>query len=85
MFRKAYKAVNQAAQSLCIGLIKAYRTLLSPLTGNCCRFHPSCSCYAEQAISRFGVLKGGLLTVWRLLRCHPLHPGGFDPIPKQKR
>ena len=85
MFKRAYKAVNQAVQGLCIGLIKAYRYLLSPLLRNCCRFYPSCSCYAEQAILRFGVFKGGLLTVWRLLRCHPLHPGGFDPIPKQKR
>ncbi len=64
-------------------IIKIYRFLLSPLFPPCCRFHPTCSQYTEEAISRFGVLRGGLLALWRLLRCHPLHPGGYDPVPQK--
>ncbi len=63
------------------GLIRLYQLLLSPLLGNRCRFHPSCSHYAMEAVGRFGVLKGGWLTLSRLARCHPFHPGGFDPVP----
>ncbi|AAO91410.2 hypothetical cytosolic protein [Coxiella burnetii CbuK_Q154] len=48
-----------------------------------CRFYPSCSCYAETALKRFGVIKGSGLTVWRLLRCHPFHPGGVDFVPEK--
>ncbi len=62
-------------------LIKAYRLLLSPLLGRNCRFAPTCSQYAEAAITRFGVARGSWLTVRRLGRCHPWHPGGYDPVP----
>ena len=62
-------------------LIKAYRLLLSPLLGCNCRFAPTCSQYAEAAIIRFGVARGSWLTVRRLGRCHPWHPGGYDPVP----
>jgi putative membrane protein insertion efficiency factor len=62
-------------------LIKAYRYGLSPLLGSHCRFHPSCSQYAETAVARFGVLRGGWLAVKRLARCHPWHEGGVDPVP----
>lgn len=62
-------------------LIRGYRYLISPLLGANCRFHPSCSCYAEEAISRHGSMKGSYLAARRLLRCHPWHPGGYDPVP----
>ena len=62
-------------------LIRAYRLLLSPLLGPRCRFHPSCSAYALEAVERFGTLRGGWLALRRLGRCHPWHPGGYDPVP----
>jgi putative membrane protein insertion efficiency factor len=64
-----------------IQAIKAYRFLLSPWLGGHCRFHPTCSCYAITAIERYGVLRGGVMAVRRLLRCHPWHPGGIDEVP----
>ena len=66
---------------LMIRLIRIYRWLLSPWIGNQCRFHPTCSCYAEEAIKRHGAIKGGYLMCARLIKCHPWHPGGFDPVP----
>lgn len=68
-------------QRLLIGLIRVYRYCVSPLLGQHCRFHPTCSCYAQAALARHGVLRGGWLTLRRLGRCHPWHPGGFDPVP----
>lgn len=62
-------------------LIHLYRYTLSPLLGPRCRFYPSCSTYALEAIDRHGALYGSWLTLRRLLRCHPLNPGGFDPVP----
>jgi uncharacterized protein len=62
-------------------LIRIYQWTLSPLIGPACRFYPSCSQYAHQAILRFGLLRGGWLALKRLGRCHPWHPGGFDPVP----
>jgi len=66
-------------RSLFIGIIKLYQILISPLLGPNCRFHPTCSHYAIEAIARHGVLKGGYLSVRRLIKCQPLHEGGFDP------
>lgn len=63
-------------------LVRAYQIVLSPLfhmTGARCRFHPTCSAYAIGALQKYGMLKGTLRAIGRLLRCHPLHPGGFDP------
>ncbi|MGF1527725.1 MAG: membrane protein insertion efficiency factor YidD [Candidatus Competibacterales bacterium] len=57
--------------------------MFSPLQGNRCRFEPSCSAYALEALRRFGVWRGGALTLWRLLRCHPFCPGGYDPVPEK--
>ena len=68
---------------LLILLIKVYRLLLSPWLGAHCRFHPTCSCYAITAIERFGALRGSAMAMRRLLRCHPWHPGGIDPVPDE--
>lgn len=62
-------------------LIRFYQTFISPLKPPTCRFYPTCSHYGLEAIKRFGVLKGGYLTVKRILKCHPFHPGGIDPVP----
>lgn len=64
-------------------IFRVYRYLISPLFGNVCRFYPSCSVYAEETLIRFGFFKGIRLSVLRLLKCHPWHEGGIDPIPKQ--
>jgi putative membrane protein insertion efficiency factor len=61
--------------------IQFYRYAISPLMANHCRFYPSCSCYAYEAIENHGLVRGGLLTLRRLGRCHPWNPGGFDPVP----
>lgn len=64
-----------------IACVRAYQLLISPLLGPCCRFSPSCSCYAMHALEQHGIARGTALTVRRLLRCHPWHPGGHDPVP----
>lgn len=64
-----------------IALIRVYQRLISPLLGPHCRFTPTCSSYGIEALRRFGVIKGSWLTVKRVLKCHPLHPGGDDPVP----
>lgn len=61
--------------------IRAYQRLLSPLLPRRCRFYPSCSEYAAQALLKYGLLRGGWLALRRLLRCGPWHPGGYDPVP----
>lgn len=69
------------AQRLLIGLIRAYQYLLSPWLGNQCRFTPTCSEYARQAVLTHGALRGMWLALQRVGRCHPWHPGGHDPVP----
>ena len=64
-----------------LACIRLYQMLVSPWLGPCCRFHPSCSSYAYAAIARYGVLRGGWLGLKRILKCHPFHPGGVDPVP----
>jgi putative membrane protein insertion efficiency factor len=63
------------------GLLGLYKRFLSPLLPRACRFEPTCSVYARQAIERHGLARGGALAVRRLLKCQPFHRGGFDPVP----
>ena len=76
---------NSAPQKIAVALVKAYQRWLSPLLGSNCRFHPTCSFYAIEAINRFGVLKGCWLAGKRILKCHPLNAGGEDPVPPSKK
>ena len=69
------------AQHLLIGLIRAYQLLLSPFIGNQCRFTPTCSQFAREAVEKHGAIRGSWLAVRRVSRCHPWHPGGHDPVP----
>jgi putative membrane protein insertion efficiency factor len=73
--------LSLAPRRLLAALIRVYQRLLSPALPPSCRFHPSCSQYALEAVTRYGALKGGWLAARRLARCHPFHPGGFDPVP----
>ena len=70
-------------KKLIIKVIRFYQRKISPLFGPRCRYYPTCSSYAVEAVERFGVLKGSILTVSRLLRCNPLFPGGYDPVPQK--
>lgn len=71
-------------KTLLIWLVKGYQYLISPLLGPRCRFYPSCSNYAIEALQLHGVLRGSWLALRRILRCHPLNPGGIDPVPEKK-
>ena len=68
-----------------LGVLRAYQRLVSPLLPSACRFAPTCSEYARLAIVEHGLVRGGGLAVWRLARCHPFHPGGYDPPPARAR
>lgn len=72
------------AQRFLLKLIQLYRLILSPWIGQQCRFYPTCSHYGEEAIRRFGAMKGSWLTLKRLLKCAPWHQGGFDPVPTKQ-
>lgn len=63
-----------------VGMIRVYRRFLSPMLPASCRFTPSCSLYTLQAVEKYGLLRGGALGAWRVLRCHPFARGGFDPV-----
>jgi len=66
---------------LLIGLVDLYRKFVSPLLPPLCRYQPSCSAYAKEALQRHGAIKGTLLAIWRVLRCNPFGKGGHDPVP----
>lgn len=70
-----------AADIVTIHIIKLYRIFISPLFGATCRFNPTCSEYSIVAINRYGIFKGGFLSAKRILKCHPFHAGGDDPVP----
>lgn len=69
---------------LLVGFIRAYQRFISPLLGPRCRFYPTCSQYAVEAIERYGPVKGVWLALRRIVRCHPLNPGGHDPVPEHQ-
>ena len=75
------RALVRLPRNLIVLLLRGYRAVISPLYGPTCRFYPSCSEYALIAVDRHGVLRGGRLAVWRLLRCNPWNPGGVDLVP----
>lgn len=68
-------------KTIFLALIGLYRRCFSPMKPPTCRFYPTCSAYAYEAIATYGALKGGWLAVRRILKCHPFHPGGYDPVP----
>ena len=69
------------AKTILLFLIRCYRRFISPLFPPCCRFYPTCSTYAMQAIEKYGAAKGGWLALKRIIRCHPFKDGGYDPVP----
>lgn len=68
-------------KNILLGLIEFYRKWISPLKSPCCRYIPTCSEYAMIAVQRYGPWRGGWLAIKRILRCHPFHKGGYDPVP----
>ncbi|MBW2574689.1 MAG: membrane protein insertion efficiency factor YidD [Deltaproteobacteria bacterium] len=74
-------AINRIFRIIPLFLIRAYQLILSPVLAPSCRFYPTCSEYAYQAISRYGLLKGFSLALKRILKCHPFNPGGIDSVP----
>ncbi len=73
--------LHSLPKRLLLWMIRFYRANLSALHPGCCRFTPTCSQYALEAVEKYGALKGGWLAVRRILRCHPFHAGGYDPVP----
>lgn len=84
--RNVFRTVVGLPSLVAIACLRGYQRILSPflavLFRSSCRFHPSCSEYAVQAVARYGVVRGAFLALGRLLRCHPFHPGGHDPLPQ---
>ena len=74
--------MNQGTTSLVLYLLRGYKWALSPLLSPACRYVPTCSDYAMEAVDRYGALRGGLMAMWRVLRCHPFVKGGYDPVVK---
>lgn len=74
--------MSQMARIFVLGLLRGYKWALSPLLPPACRYVPTCSDYAMEAVDRYGVFRGGLMAMWRVLRCHPFVKGGYDPVVK---
>ena len=74
--------MSRMATNFVLGPLRAYKWVLSPLLPPACRYVPTCSDYAMEAVDRYGALRGGLMAMWRVLRCHPFVRGGFDPVVK---
>jgi len=83
VFRKTMAILSQTPSTVIMAILSVYQALISPFLGQHCRFYPSCSCYAKTAIGRYGLIYGGWLAFKRILRCHPLHCGGVDPVPEK--
>lgn len=71
-------------KKIIIYLIKFYQKYISPFLGKNCRFYPTCSTYAKEAIENYGIIKGSMLSIKRISKCHPFNSGGYDPIPPKK-
>ena len=68
-------------KKILIGMIRFYQKIISPMGGAKCKYYPTCSQYGLEAIERYGAFRGGLMAVWRILRCNPFSKGGYDPVP----
>lgn len=77
---KMLRFVKKAVRKVLLALIVFYRKFISPIKPPCCRFYPTCSVYAHQAISKYGAIKGTAKSVYRILRCNPFGKGGYDPV-----
>lgn len=77
--------MKQVMRAAVVGGLRAYKWVLSPLLPPACRYVPTCSEYAMEAVDRYGILRGGGMALWRVLRCHPFVKGGFDPVPQGDR
>ena len=85
LFEFIRTGLQRASVGTLLGLIRAYQLTLSPFIGNQCRFHPTCSVYARDALIHHGLRRGGWLAIQRLARCHPFNPGGVDLVPQCER
>ncbi len=85
MFKQGLAKMSSAMRTVMIGVIRFYRYCISPLMAPHCRFEPTCSRYAQDALTEHGVLRGMMFSLRRLSRCHPWHEGGFDPVPETKK
>jgi uncharacterized protein len=80
VIKKIAITLEQYATKACIAMLFFYRRFISPLKPQVCRFYPSCSQYTEEAFLKYGLIKGFLMGIKRLARCHPFNPGGYDPV-----
>ena len=76
--------MNQMAKTVVLRLLRAYRWAISPMFSPACRYVPTCSEYAMEAVDRYGMMRGGRMAIWRVLRCHPFAKGGYDPVVQSK-
>ncbi|GAA3642180.1 membrane protein insertion efficiency factor YidD [Asaccharospora irregularis] len=74
------KEIGNCLSKLCIYLVRFYQKYISPLKGPTCRFYPTCSQYSIEAFKKYGFIKGMYFSIRRILKCHPFHPGGYDPL-----